>query len=560
MNILKLKEDLSGHPNQKFVKYLCDGLELGFDTLVSSNSLPTKECKNLQSAITQEDITDKLIQSEVTKGFLQGPFSSPPFQQYRVSPIGVAVGKYSKKPRLIVDLSAPHNNSEHFSVNELIDKESCSLSYVRIDDAIKIIQQLGVGTSMCKTDISDAFKIIPVSPSQWHLFCIRWKGSYYYYNKLAFGCRSSPKIFDTLSQAVCWIAQHIYGINHILHLLDDFITFEQPGIHDENMTKLLQLFNSLGIPIARHKTCGPSSVIEYLGIMLDADKMESRLPTDKLERITNFLLSFLDKTTCTKRELLQLLGHLNFASRVVLPGRTFVSHLISLSTQVKALHHHIKLNNECREDIRMWLHFLSCWNGLSVFYNTEVTSADDMLLYTDASGSLGYGGYFQGQWFSESWGTSRVFHLQSSSRDTSIAFKELYPIVVSAMLWGHMWVGKRILFMCDNTATVSIIQKGRSKAQHIMPLVRRLTLCAATHNFTVLSKHVPGKSNLIADSLSRLQIQKFRQLAPMSSPRPCQVPPPERVLWNSTQLSTLCGQPPLRQVPDRPTQQASTFT
>ncbi|CAG2185624.1 unnamed protein product [Mytilus edulis] len=228
INVDELKQQLHNHPDKQFVNYLCHGLAFGFDTLISNTDVPTKECRNLRSAITQPDIVDKLIESEVNKGFLEGPFEELHFQQYRVSPIGVAIGKYSGKPRLIVDLSSPHENIVHQSVNDMIDKDSCSLSYVRIDDAIQIIQNLGRYTTMCKTDISDAFKLMPVLPSQWHMFCIKWRTNYYFYTKLAFGCRSSPRIFDNLSQAVCWIAKNNFGIEFILHLLDDFITFEHP--------------------------------------------------------------------------------------------------------------------------------------------------------------------------------------------------------------------------------------------------------------------------------------------------------------------------------------------
>ncbi|XP_033724564.1 uncharacterized protein LOC117314606 [Pecten maximus] len=534
LNIERLAEELQNHPDRHFVDYLIEGLKQGFDTKVSTTSLPTKECKNLQSANNNATIVDTLISSELEKGFLCGPFQRLPFEHYRVSPIGVAIGKYSKKPRLIVDLSSPHEDTDHPSINELIDKEQCSLSYVKIDDAVNIIQSLGRNTTMCKTDISDAFKLIPIHPSQWHLFCVQWKGSYYFYNKLAFGCRSSPKIFDTLSEAVCWIAQHNYGISHIMHLLDDFITFDGPGVCGErNMALLYLIFNRLNIPMAKHKTCGPETVIEYLGIILDSINMEARLPVDKLVRITEFLTDFLSKSSCTKREMLQLLGHLNFASRVVIPSRAFVSHLIRCSTTVKHLHHYIRINNDCREDIRMWRQFLLHWNGVSMFYNTRVITSDDLRLFTDASGTRGFGGIFQQEWFAEPWPTS-LRESVSQVDELSIAFKELYPIVVAALLWGHKWVGQRIVFMCDNSATVAILQKGRSKSAHIMPLMRRLTLCAATHNFCILSKHVPGRHNVIADSLSRLQLQKFRHLVPTACKYPRTVPAPAHILWSSS--------------------------
>ena len=54
-----------------------------------------------------------------------------------MSPLGLAEGTYSGKMRLIVDLSAPHNNDEHSSLNQLINKEDYSLSYVKLDDAIQ---------------------------------------------------------------------------------------------------------------------------------------------------------------------------------------------------------------------------------------------------------------------------------------------------------------------------------------------------------------------------------------------------------------------------------------
>ena len=46
----------------------------------------------------------------------------------------------------------------------------------------------------------------------------------------------------------------------------------------------------------------------------------------------------------------------------------------------------------------------------------------------------------------------------------SMTFLKLYPIVVSAVLWGEKWKDKTVIFCCDNEATVHIINKGRSKS------------------------------------------------------------------------------------------------
>ena len=101
-----------------------------------------------------------------------------------------------------------------------------------------LLAQLNTAANMqllIKTDITDVFKQIGIRrdqivirSDQHHLFCMKWKGLYYYYARLCFGSRSSPCIFDILSQAVCWIAQENYGICIILHLLDDFLTIQSP--------------------------------------------------------------------------------------------------------------------------------------------------------------------------------------------------------------------------------------------------------------------------------------------------------------------------------------------
>ena len=496
---------------------------------MSVTSLPTLECRNNLSARSQPNVVNELLRKECENGFMYGPFETLPFSSYRVSPLGVAEGKYSKKKRLILDLSAPHQSDIHFSINELIDKDTCSMSYVKIDNAIDIILKYGRHSWLCKYDISNAFKNCPILPSQWPLFCIKLEDKYYFYVRLTFGCRSSPIIFDTLSQAICYIATNNYKVNNILHLLDDFLTIDPPHAEGErSMALMMMIFKRLNVPIAMHKTVGPVTCLEYLGIILDSEKMEARLPQEKVDRICEFISSISVKSSCSKREVLQLLGHLNFASRVILPGRSFVSYLINLSTKAKELHHFVRLNKECRIDLEFWLRFLKNWNGINMFYNSTFISSYDMELYTDASSTIGFGGYFGGKWFYSSWPTE-IKNITNSKH--SMAFFELYPIVVAAVLWGASWKTKKVLFWSDNMSTVEIIRKGRSKCLYIMKLMRKLTWCACTNNFFFSAKHVPGVQNDISDALSRFQIQRFRTLAPDADtfPEPC--PKISDVIW-----------------------------
>ena len=102
LNICKLKEYLSQHPDQGFVNYLVEGFTHGFDTGIKQLPSSTLECKNLLSARCQIEVTGSLIKKEL-EGFLAGPYDVMPYPIYRVNTVGVAEGKYSKKKRLIVD-------------------------------------------------------------------------------------------------------------------------------------------------------------------------------------------------------------------------------------------------------------------------------------------------------------------------------------------------------------------------------------------------------------------------------------------------------------------------
>ncbi|XP_006816256.1 uncharacterized protein LOC102806624, partial [Saccoglossus kowalevskii] len=170
------------------------------------------------------------------------------------------------------------------------------------------------------------------------------------------------------------------------------------------------------------------------------------LPANKISRIKEKI----SKKSITKRQLLSLLGHLNFAARVVLPGKSFIAHLLRLASSVSKLTHHVSLNQACCLELSMWKLFMDSWNGIHLFMNSGVISASDLHIYTDASSTKDFGGFFQGSWFCDKWPEELIFDQRD---ELSMALLELYPIVIAAMLWGQHWSKQRICFNCDNQAT-----------------------------------------------------------------------------------------------------------
>ena len=225
------------------------------------------------------------------------------------------------------------------------------------------------------------------------------------------------------------------------------------------------------------------------------------------------------KKKCTKRELLSLIGSLSFAAKVVKPGRMFMRRLITLSTTVSRLGHHISLNADSRADIQWWIDFLPSWNGVCVMQSEPVTSAA-LSLFTDASG-LGFGAVFGHLWFSSEWSpTLSKYHVN---------IQELFAIVAAVLTWGTAWRDQQILLFTDNMAITHVWRSGSSSDVIIMKLIRYLFLFCAKLNINLLVQHIPGHSNSAADALSRLQVARFHRLCPSAGQHPSPIAPE---LWS----------------------------
>jgi hypothetical protein len=57
-----------------------------------------------------------------------------------------------------------------------------------------------------------------------------------------------------------------------------------------------------------------------------------------------------------------------------------------------------------------------------------------------------------------------------------------------------------------------------------MKLVRPMVLLLMSKNIQVRDLHIPGVNNVIAESLSRFQLQRFRDLAPTADQTPSDIP------------------------------------
>lgn len=467
----------------------------------------------MQSALTNGQVIDGYLSNELSLGRVLGPLDPQSDQRLHVSRFGVIPKNHQPgKWRLILDLSFPPGSS----VNDGIERELCSLKYTSVDEAVQIINKLGRGSLLAKIDVESAYRLIPVHPEDRLLLGMSWKGALYADASLPFGLRSAPKIFNAVADALQWIFGQESTLS--IHYLDDYLLFGSPESLECQLAldRTLITCHRLGVPIATHKTEGPSSQITFLGIELDTQAGILRLPHLKLVRLQREIKGWTSRKACSKRELLSLIGQLQHACCVVKPGRSFLRRMIKLSTVAKELHHSIRLNLGFRSDLQWWSSFLSAWNGVSVTslhpslgWRTTITS--------DASGNWGCGAFSsEGHWFQLQWPESWV--------PINITVKELLPIIVCVALWGREWSGTSVRCRCDNAAVVAIIRSGSCKDELAMHLLRSLFFLVATYDLKLWSVHVPGVLNGAADALSRNDNISFLSQVPSALRQPDSIP------------------------------------
>ena len=164
-----------------------------------------------------------------------------------------------------------------------------------------------------------------------------------------------------------------------------------------------------------------------------------------------------------------------------------------------------------------------------VHYTWSPHSRRKISLYTDAS-SLGFGAYYGTHWFSQAWPK------KYQAPHIDISYRELFAVTTAVFTWVALLRNKHVILYSDNMAVVRAWHSGSCKDKNLMSLIRPLFLFCASNSITLSLKHVPGKKNVLADLLSRLQVLKFRQQYPQADLAPSLIHPGVWTLWEMSRI------------------------
>ena len=231
-------------------------------------------------------------------------------------------------------------------------------------------------------DFDAAFRNIHIHLNDLPLLGFTLDDLYFINSSMAFGARSSCKIFEEFATSVQWILDNETNSTNSSHYLDDFIMVHASStMCAYYMSTLQDICNFIGAPLSPDKMEGPMQItcINFLGLTLNFLKQDVQIPLEKVQKaITqiDYLLStqYVNnknlKGKVQVKSIQKLTGLLNFICRAVPCGRPFLCRLYNL--QAKAYsphtnashpkpkpHHKVRLDKGSRQDPLTWKQFLS---------------------------------------------------------------------------------------------------------------------------------------------------------------------------------------------------------
>ena len=300
-----------------------------------------------------------------------------------------------------------------------------------------------------------------------------------------------------------------------VNYLDDFLFVALlKAMCNVQMEVFLNTCQKINFPIAEEKTFWSSTQMVFLGFLIDTIRQIVMVLVEKLEKGKTLIGRILDspKKKATVKQIQSICGFLNFLGRCILPGCAFTRRLYAhMSNGNLKAHHHVRVNLEMRADLAMWLTFL---NHPSAFvrgfidmsrfhYATEIRMASD----ASKAISLGFGAICGDSWTYAQWPEGFI-----EQYDPSIAYLELYALVVGVKLWIHRFANKRVVLLCDNQSVIQMVNNTMPSCKDCMILIRLLVLESLYNNVRIFARFVRSQDNTAPDMLARLKIDAFKQL------------------------------------------------
>ena len=166
-------------------------------------------------------------------------------------------------------------------------------------------------------------------------------------------------IFLRFSNAVAHLVRFRTKKSLMNYLDDYFFAALTKMLCDGQINVFLNICKLINFPVSLDKTYWGTTVITFLGFLIDSVSQTISIPVDKVQKPKDIIQEVLGKKKITVLKLQRVCGILNFLCRCIVLGRAFTRRLYNYYSTAMKPFHHIRVNGEIKEDLSTWMLFLN---------------------------------------------------------------------------------------------------------------------------------------------------------------------------------------------------------
>jgi hypothetical protein len=482
---------------------------------------------NAPSVLEYGNIFTSTLQEWIEKGFVAGPFMSPPVPDFRANSLMAEAQKDKVRP--ILNMSSPKGWSFNCNIDEYALPRTYQSSARRFGQTLL---RVGKGAIISKMDMRDAFKLVPSKPEDYRLQGFRWLNRYFIDTQQIFGSTPSVANFDRVAETVLDIVLAETGVprQNVHRTLDDVVCVAQPesGWCQVFSRTYRDICGELNIPLAddcpkKEKAFTNETMGTVLGVQFRSDNLQWRLSDQKISGLLNGIHLM---CTCGHADLKQterLVGKLNNFGQMMPLLSTFRRPMNEfLSKFAEDYEILLPVPEEFLRDLKVWysvIKFSSTWLPIP----REQTSPELGALYftSDAAGGIGNEewagvaslGHYEEKafWFMCRGQWPEAIYWMHDEKGSSFASKmttlELVGLFLPLLTIPEVLRGKNVVLGVDNVSVVFAWENGSVAGDlHASVLVRALHIVSIYLECRLFVEHVPRLSSLsshMADCLTR---------------------------------------------------------
>ena len=389
------------------------------------------------------------------------------------------------------------------------------------------------GDWLAKVDLKDAFFTIPIHQSHRKFLRSSFRGEAYQFNCLPFGLSSAPWVFTKTLKPVVALLREL-GVRMVVYIDDILILAETKEALTNQVEALVYLLEAVGFIINQKKSITtPTQSLEFLGVTIDTRSMTISLPAGKLKKIRAEARKMALAVSVSARDLARLLGKMNATASVIPVAPLFCRHLQrslsqALNDNAQSYDTQVTLSPESREELVWWDTHMKDWNG-----KTLLRRQIDLTIDSDAS-LTGWGAACQDQRTGGPWSLEE--------RQMHINCLELLAATLAIQTFAKHKTDISVLLRIDNTTAVAYINNlGGTISKDLLELAKNLWMWCLKKNIHITAQHLPGILNEVADTESRVMIDRSDwKLNPAIFRRINQVMGPVQIDLFASRLTTQC--------------------